>query len=185
MSKPWPRWSKVSWSSKIIRFCALVNRKEGKPVEYSSPPVSDLKLIWGLACGVLPFFPPVVLQLPSGFRTYSSLCLVWSSSITHFCPTKSSSWSPTVFFLSQAGNVVTGEMVEELILSGADIIKVGVGPGKMWWELSRGSVGGSLGSGAWGLEMLRKEPAHDPSTSLKHLSFGKVSLGFWSKEAPA
>ncbi|PNI62754.1 GMPR isoform 1 [Pan troglodytes] len=28
-----------------------------------------------------------------------------------------------------AGNVVTGEMVEELILSGADIIKVGVGPG--------------------------------------------------------
>lgn len=29
----------------------------------------------------------------------------------------------------QAGNVVTGEMVEELILSGADIIKVGIGPG--------------------------------------------------------
>ena len=30
---------------------------------------------------------------------------------------------------TQAGNVVTGEMVEELILSGADIIKVGIGPG--------------------------------------------------------
>lgn len=30
----------------------------------------------------------------------------------------------------QAGNVVTGEMVEELILSGADIIKVGIGPGE-------------------------------------------------------
>ncbi|KAL0622876.1 hypothetical protein AAY473_006464 [Plecturocebus cupreus] len=30
-----------------------------------------------------------------------------------------------------AGNVVTGEMVEELILSGADIIKVGVGPGML------------------------------------------------------
>eukprot|EP00064_Thunnus_orientalis_P020069 superscaffoldBa00005328_g20200 len=28
-----------------------------------------------------------------------------------------------------AGNVVTGEMVEELILAGADIIKVGIGPG--------------------------------------------------------
>ncbi|MBN3274991.1 GMPR2 reductase, partial [Polyodon spathula] len=28
-----------------------------------------------------------------------------------------------------AGNVVTGEMVEELLLSGADIIKVGIGPG--------------------------------------------------------
>ncbi|XP_025026901.1 GMP reductase 1 [Python bivittatus] len=30
-----------------------------------------------------------------------------------------------------AGNVVTGEMVEELLLSGADIIKVGIGPGKL------------------------------------------------------
>ena len=28
-----------------------------------------------------------------------------------------------------AGNVVTGEMVEQLILSGADIVKVGIGPG--------------------------------------------------------
>ncbi|KAF5302619.1 hypothetical protein FQR65_LT19104 [Abscondita terminalis] len=31
-----------------------------------------------------------------------------------------------------AGNVVTGEMVEELILSGADIIKVGIGPGSVY-----------------------------------------------------
>ena len=30
-----------------------------------------------------------------------------------------------------AGNVVTGEMVEELIMSGADIIKVGIGPGSV------------------------------------------------------
>lgn len=30
-----------------------------------------------------------------------------------------------------AGNVVSGEMVEELILTGADIIKVGIGPGKL------------------------------------------------------
>ena len=28
-----------------------------------------------------------------------------------------------------AGNVVTGEMTEELILAGADIVKVGIGPG--------------------------------------------------------
>lgn len=35
----------------------------------------------------------------------------------------------------QAGNVVTGEMVEELILSGADIIKVGIGPGE-WLRVS-------------------------------------------------
>ena len=33
------------------------------------------------------------------------------------------------FYFAQAGNVVTGEMVEELLLAGADIIKVGIGPG--------------------------------------------------------
>lgn len=36
-----------------------------------------------------------------------------------------------ILALFQAGNVVTGEMVEELLLSGADIIKVGIGPGKL------------------------------------------------------
>jgi len=30
-----------------------------------------------------------------------------------------------------AGNIVTGEMTEELILSGADIVKVGIGPGSV------------------------------------------------------
>ncbi len=30
----------------------------------------------------------------------------------------------------KAGNVVTGEMVEELLLSGADVVKCGIGPGE-------------------------------------------------------
>ena len=30
-----------------------------------------------------------------------------------------------------AGNVVTGEMVEELVLGGADVVKVGIGPGSV------------------------------------------------------
>lgn len=34
-------------------------------------------------------------------------------------------------FTLMAGNVVTGEMVEELIVSGADIVKVGIGPGSV------------------------------------------------------
>jgi GMP reductase len=37
-------------------------------------------------------------------------------------------WPPLVIM---AGNVVTGEMTEELILSGADIVKVGIGPGSV------------------------------------------------------
>jgi hypothetical protein len=46
-------------------------------------------------------------------------------------------------FLSsfQAGNVVTGEMVEELILAGADIIKVGIGPGSVCTTRKKAGVG--------------------------------------------
>lgn len=40
-----------------------------------------------------------------------------------------------------AGNVVTGEMVEELILSGADIIKVGIGPGSVCTTREKTGVG--------------------------------------------
>lgn len=41
--------------------------------------------------------------------------------------------------------MVTGEMVEELILSGADIIKVGIGPGKLvpWGRCSIYPFGGN------------------------------------------
>lgn len=40
-----------------------------------------------------------------------------------------------------AGNVVTGEMVEELILGGADIIKVGIGPGSVCTTRVKTGVG--------------------------------------------
>ena len=40
-----------------------------------------------------------------------------------------------------AGNVVTGEMVEELILSGADLIKVGIGPGSVCTTRIKTGVG--------------------------------------------
>jgi GMP reductase len=40
-----------------------------------------------------------------------------------------------------AGNVVTGEMVEELILSGADMVKVGIGPGSVCTTREKTGVG--------------------------------------------
>lgn len=40
-----------------------------------------------------------------------------------------------------AGNVVTGEMVEELLISGADIIKVGIGPGSVCTTRVKTGVG--------------------------------------------
>lgn len=45
--------------------------------------------------------------------------------------------------------MVTGEMVEELILSGADIIKVGIGPGVLRvWLVESGSVRCVLSTGS-------------------------------------
>jgi GMP reductase len=40
-----------------------------------------------------------------------------------------------------AGNVVTGEMAEELILSGADIVKIGIGPGSVCTTREKAGVG--------------------------------------------
>lgn len=40
-----------------------------------------------------------------------------------------------------AGNVVTGEMVEELLLGGADVIKVGIGPGSVCTTRIKTGVG--------------------------------------------
>ena len=40
-----------------------------------------------------------------------------------------------------AGNVVTGEMVEQLLLSGADIVKVGIGPGSVCTTRIKTGVG--------------------------------------------
>lgn len=40
-----------------------------------------------------------------------------------------------------AGNVVTGEMTEELLLSGADIVKVGIGPGSVCITRRKTGVG--------------------------------------------
>ncbi len=49
--------------------------------------------------------------------------------VRDFCFYYNLSKTKFVSFFFQAGNVVTGEMVEELILSGADIVKCGIGPG--------------------------------------------------------
>ena len=43
--------------------------------------------------------------------------------------------------LVAAGNVVTGEMVEELVLAGADMVKVGIGPGSVCTTRVKTGVG--------------------------------------------
>ena len=52
----------------------------------------------------------------------------YTESFTRFVHKIREAWPHLVIM---AGNVVTGEMTEELILSGADIVKVGIGPGSV------------------------------------------------------
>ena len=94
---------------------------------------SDISAIYPLSTFPLPSLPP---SLPPSFPPSLPPSLLLSfppsfpPSLPPFLP---HSLPPS---LPQAGNVVTGEMVEELLLTGADIIKVGIGPGM---QLVRGS----------------------------------------------
>lgn len=62
---------------------------------------------------------------------YSEHLAEFVSRVRHAFPTKTIS----------AGNVVTGDMCEELILAGADIVKVGIGPGSVCTTRVKTGVG--------------------------------------------
>lgn len=62
----------------------------------------------------------------------------YSEHFTDFVKQVREDWPDKVI---TAGNVVTGEMVEELILSGADIVKVGIGPGSVCTTRVKTGVG--------------------------------------------
>ena len=62
----------------------------------------------------------------------------YSEHFTDFVKRARDEWPNKVI---TAGNVVTGEMVEELILSGADIVKVGIGPGSVCTTRVKTGVG--------------------------------------------
>ena len=46
-----------------------------------------------------------------------------------------------IFSFSFVGNVVTGDMVEALVFAGADIVKVGIGPGSVCTTRKKTGVG--------------------------------------------
>jgi GMP reductase len=62
----------------------------------------------------------------------------YSEHFVHFVSKARAAWPDKVIC---AGNVVTGEMCEELILSGADIVKVGIGPGSVCTTRVKTGVG--------------------------------------------
>eukprot|EP00993_Chasmostoma_nieuportense_P001239 NODE_2137_length_1269_cov_28.910683_g2031_i0.p1 GENE.NODE_2137_length_1269_cov_28.910683_g2031_i0~~NODE_2137_length_1269_cov_28.910683_g2031_i0.p1 ORF type:complete len:401 (+),score=119.35 NODE_2137_length_1269_cov_28.910683_g2031_i0:65-1204(+) len=85
------------------------------------------------------------LRIPRADGTHASVrfvCLdVANGYSEHFveCVRKVRKALPHVVII--AGNVVTGEMTEELILSGADIVKVGIGPGSVCTTRKQTGVG--------------------------------------------
>ena len=62
------------------------------------------------------------------FFKFISVCCKWLLRALHqFCKIRDKYPTKTII----AGNVVTADMTKELVLSGADIVKVGIGPGSV------------------------------------------------------
>ncbi|TSK31489.1 GMP reductase 1 [Bagarius yarrelli] len=86
----------------------------------------------------------VAVSSGSGQADLEKLCSILEAIplIKYICLDVANGYSEHfVEFVKTAGNVVTGEMVEELILSGADIIKVGIGPGSVCTTRIKTGVG--------------------------------------------
>jgi GMP reductase len=81
-------------------------------------------------------------QILAAVPGVSFICLDVANGYSEFfvdCVKRTRAFFPDMIII--AGNVVTGEMTEELILSGADIVKVGIGPGSVCTTRKQTGVG--------------------------------------------
>lgn len=85
-------------------------------------------------------FDAVVSGLPAGTVRYACIDVAngYSEKFVRFVGEFREKYPDIVLM---AGNVVTGEMTEELILNGADIVKVGIGPGSVCTTRIKTGVG--------------------------------------------
>ena len=72
--------------------------------------------------------PKICLDIANGYTQYFA---TFVKKIREAFPNK----------IIMAGNVVTGEMTQELLLSGADIVKIGIGPGSVCTTRKKTGVG--------------------------------------------
>ncbi len=100
-------------------------------------------------------FNYIAVSTGTGESDFEKLCTILDEhdALKFICIDVANGYSePFVAFLTRvrkrfpckviiAGNVVTGEMVEELILKGADIVKVGIGPGSVCTTRVKTGVG--------------------------------------------
>lgn len=78
--------------------------------------------------GALPGLATICLDVANGYSEHFVKCVA---------KYRAAFPGHTIF----AGNVVTGEMVEELLLAGADVVKVGIGPGSVCTTRKQTGVG--------------------------------------------
>lgn len=85
-------------------------------------------------------FDAVMSAIPDGLIGYVCIDVAngYSERFVHFVRDFRDRYPNLVII---AGNVVTGEMTEELILNGADIVKVGIGPGSVCTTRIKTGVG--------------------------------------------
>lgn len=85
-------------------------------------------------------FDAVISSLPNGAIRYACIDVAngYSQRFVNFVGKFRDTYPDIVIM---AGNVVTGEMTEELILNGVDIVKVGIGPGSVCTTRIKTGVG--------------------------------------------
>jgi GMP reductase len=110
----WQSFFKNAQESLPFHFISMGMRKEDVALVKSLNQVID--------------FPNICIDVANG---YSESFVTFVSQVRELFPDK----------VIMAGNVVTGEMVEQLILSGADIVKVGIGPGSVCTTRKKTGVG--------------------------------------------
>lgn len=101
---------------------------------------------------MLPIFYSMGITTPD-YEKFQRVMKAANGSIRHVCVDVANGYTkPFIRFIHKlraaypnitimAGNVVTGEMTEELILDGVDIVKVGIGPGSVCTTRKMAGVG--------------------------------------------
>ena len=124
--------------------CLVKNYTEEALIEWITSKGYLIKNNWAYSMGITPDdmekFNRVFLACPEGIK-YVCIDVAngYTEAFVDFVKRMRDHFRNKITII--AGNVVTGEMTEELILNGADIVKVGIGPGSVCTTRIKTGVG--------------------------------------------
>lgn len=109
---------------------------------YEDPSNEDVIPYIAVSCGTSQHDSDIVNQIINKCPKIRMICIdVANGYSEHFVTVVKEKREAYPSKIIIAGNVVTGEMVEELILIGADVVKVGIGPGSVCTTRKQTGVG--------------------------------------------